>query len=153
MTRLTAHFALEEFLRSQVAIRNLIDNTPPDSALRNLPRLAEMLERIRTAVGGRSIQITSGYRSPALNQRIGGSRSSAHMDGRAADIVVRGMTPLQVARSIQSAGIVLDQLIFEGEWCHVGIARPGDVSRGDFMTARFVPGGGVRYERGIVAAS
>jgi len=153
MTRLTPHFTLDELVRSQTASRHGLDNTPPGAALLNLARLAETLERIRVAVGSRSIQITSGYRSPALNQRIGGSCTSAHMDGRAADIVVRGRSPLQVARAIQASGLVLDQLIFEGDWCHVGIARVGEVSRGDVLTARFLPGVAVRYERGIVAAA
>jgi hypothetical protein len=154
MTRLTPHFTLDELVRSQTATRHGLDNRPPGAALLNLVRLAETLERIRVAVGSRSIQITSGYRSPALNQRIGGSCTSAHMDGRAADIVVRGRSPLQVARAIQASGIVLDQLILEfGEWCHVGVARVGEVSRGDVLTARFLSGGGVRYERGIVAAA
>lgn len=152
MTKITTHFTLEEFVRSQTAARLGIDNTPPPSAVMNLGRLAETLERIRGAVGNRSIQITSGYRCPALNQRIGGSRTSAHMDGRAADIVVRGLTPLQVSRAIQAAGIVLDQLIWEGQWVHVGIAKAGEVARGDALTAKFGPGG-VTYQRGIVAAA
>ncbi|NMF98375.1 D-Ala-D-Ala carboxypeptidase family metallohydrolase [Aromatoleum toluolicum] len=150
-TRLTPHFCLEELLFSQQAVRHGIGNTPPGSALINLSRLAEVLERIRAAVGNRTVTVTSGYRSPALNQRIGGSRASAHMDGRAADIVVRSMTPLQVARAIQGAGIALDQLIFEGSWVHVGIAKVGEPSRGDVLTAHFGPDG-VKYQRGIVAA-
>lgn len=152
MTKLTTHFTLDELVRSQTATRHGLDNTPPGSALINLARLAEMLERIRSALGNRSIHVLSGYRSPTVNQRVGGSRSSAHMDGRAADIVVRGMTPLQVARAIKSA-MTLDQLILEfGEWTHVGIPRAGDPPRNDVLTARYVSGG-VRYERGIVAAA
>lgn len=150
-TKLTAHFSLEELLFSQEAARHCLDNVPSGSVQINLARLAMVLERIRAAVGNRTVTVTSGYRSPALNQRIGGSRTSAHMDGRAADIVVRGMTALQVARAIQAAGIVLDQLILEGAWTHVGIARVGEKSRGDVLTARFGPAG-VKYERGIVAA-
>lgn len=154
MTKLTTHFTLDEFLRSDYAVRNSIDNTPPGSAHLNLARLAETLERIRTAVGNRTIQITSGYRSPVLNQRIRGSVTSAHMDGRAADIVVRGLSALQVARAIQSSGVTLDQLILEfGEWVHVGIARVGEPSRGDVLTARSSPCCGTRYERGIVAVA
>lgn len=149
--KLTAHFTLDEFLRSQTATRFNISNDPDGHTRINLQRLSEALESIRTALGSRSIQITSGYRSKALNDRIGGSTTSAHMDGRAADIVVRGMTPLQAARAIQGSGIVLDQVILEGSWVHVGIARVGDVARGDFMTARF-GADGVKYQRGIVAA-
>lgn len=149
--KLTSHFTLEEFTRSQTAARFNILNDPDGHSRINIQRLAETLEAIRTALSGKSIQITSGYRCNDLNRRIGGSKSSAHMDGRAADIVVRGMTPLQAARAIQGSGIVLDQVILEGSWVHVGIARVGDVARGDFMTARFGPDG-VKYQRGIIAA-
>ena len=54
-----------------------------------------------------------------------GSRTSAHMDGRAADIHVRGMSPVSVAQAIVNADIELDQLIYEGAWVHVGIEKPG----------------------------
>jgi hypothetical protein len=150
--KIASHFDLIEFVRSQTATRHGLDNTPTDSAGLNLIRLAATLERVRTAIGNRPLQITSGYRSPELNARIGGSRASAHMDGRAADIVVRNLSPLQVCRAIQAAGIVLDQLIFEGDWTHVGIARVGETPRGDVLTAVFKPGHAVRYQRGIVAA-
>lgn len=153
MTQLSQHFSLAEFVRSQTATRHGIDNTPPGSAQINLARLAEQLERVRMAVGSRSVQITSGYRCPALNARIGGSRTSAHMEGRAADIVVRGMTAVQVARAIERASIVFDQLIFEGAWVHVGISRVGDLARGDVLTAIFEPGRPVRYQHGIVASA
>lgn len=149
---MSKHFSLAELFRSQTATRLGIDNTPTDQAARNLERLAETLERIRLAIGSKAIQVTSGYRSPSLNAMIGGSKTSAHMDGRAADIVCRALTPLQLARAIQSSGIVLDQVILEfGDWVHVGIARVGETARGDVLTARFGPDG-VKYQRGIVAA-
>lgn len=149
---MSKHFTMIELVRSQAASRLCIDNTPAEAVSANLWRLAETLERIRLAIGSKAIHVTSGYRSPALNARIGGSKTSAHMDGRAADIVCRSLTPLQLARAIQSSGIVLDQLILEfGEWVHVGIARPGEVARGDVLTARLGPDG-VKYQNGIVAA-
>jgi zinc D-Ala-D-Ala carboxypeptidase len=150
--KLTDHFTLEELVRSQTAARLDIANSPDGYIQINLQRLAETLENVRTAVGNRSIQVTSGYRSKALNEINGGSKTSAHMDGRAADIVVRGMTALQVARAIQASGIVLDQLIYEfGQWVHVGIHRVGEVARGDVLTARRENGRTV-YHRGIVAS-
>lgn len=148
MTNLSTHFTLEELTHSQTATRLGIENNPNDAELVNLRRLAETLERIRTAVG-KPIQITSGYRCKALNERVGGSKTSAHMDGRAADIVVAGLTPIRLARAIREAGIVLDQLIYEGEWIHVGIPLVGEKSRGDVMTAVFEKGG-VRYMHGLI---
>lgn len=146
--KLSEHFDLEEFTRSQTAARLCIDNTPPLGVVANLSRLAITLEAIRNACSGRPITISSGYRCPTLNQRIGGSRTSAHMDGRAADIHVRGMSPVSVAQAIVNADIELDQLIYEGAWVHVGIAKPGSAPRGDVLTAEF-SGRGVTYRRGI----
>ena len=146
--KLSEHFDLEEFTRSQTAARLCIDNTPPLGVVANLYRLAITLEAIRNACSGRPITISSGYRCPTLNQRIGGSRTSAHMDGRAADIHVRGMSPGSVAQAIVNADIELDQLIYEGAWVHVGIAKPGSAPRGDVLTAEF-SGRGVTYRRGI----
>lgn len=148
MTNLSAHFTLEELVRSQTATRFGIDNRPSDSVLINLKRLAEMLERVRSAVG-KPIQVTSGYRCKALNERVCGSKNSAHMDGRAADIVVAGLAPIRVARAIREAGIVPDQLIYEGGWVHVGIPLVGDKPRGDVMTAVFEKGE-PRYMHGLI---
>ena len=144
-----SHFTLAELCRSDVATRHLIDNRPPDAVMPNLRRLIETLERIRAALGDRPVIVTSGYRSPDLNSKIGGSRSSAHMDGRAADIQVVGLHPRAVALGIAEAGIRLDQLIYEGHWAHVGIHAENVTPRGDILTARFSDNG-VRYVRGIV---
>ena len=54
---------------------------------------------LRDEVG--AIRVTSGYRSPAHNQRVGGVKNSYHVKGMAADIQVQGMTPVQVANKIQ----------------------------------------------------
>lgn len=153
MIKLSKHFSLAELIRSQTAARHDINNNPPDSVIINLERTAAVLERIRVALGNRRIFVTSGYRSPQLNSKIGGSRTSAHMDGRAADIEVEGMTPLEAARAIHASDVVLDQLILEfGEWVHVGIPRVGDRPRGDVMTAMF-DSGRVIYKNGISGGS
>lgn len=144
-----SHFTISELCRSDVATRRMIDNRPPDAVVRNLNRLIETLEQIRSALGDKPVIISSGYRSPALNATIGGSRNSAHMDGRAADIKAVGLPSRAVAVGIAEAGIPLDQLIFEGHWVHVGIAKEGTAPRGDILTARFSENG-VRYVRGIV---
>lgn len=83
--QLSRHFRLSEFTRSATAIRYGIDNTPdPDSieALQNL--CIHVLEPLREQFG--VIRITSGYRCPEVNEKIGGARRSQHMFGEAADI-------------------------------------------------------------------
>lgn len=122
--RLTTHFTLEELCVSEVALREGIDNTPPPEVVANLLRLARLLEKVR-AVLKKPMRITSGYRSPALNARIGGSAKSAHMDGRAADFICPQFgTPYAVAKKIATARLGFDQMIHEyGRWVHIAVPR------------------------------
>jgi uncharacterized protein YcbK (DUF882 family) len=62
--------------------------------------LAQNLQIIRDEIGGKPITINSGYRAPDHNASVGGSRGSYHLEGMAADIVVKGMTPSQVHQAI-----------------------------------------------------
>lgn len=83
--KLTAHFDLSEFTRSESAKREGLDNTPTPEHLENIKILCEkVLEPIRLRFG--SINISSGYRGKLLNHFIGGAVNSDHSFGRAADI-------------------------------------------------------------------
>lgn len=82
---LTPHFTLAEFVRSGVAIRHNIANTPTPNAINNLRLLCEnVLEPLRRRFG--VIRITSGYRCEELNNMVGGKPNSQHLLGQAADI-------------------------------------------------------------------
>jgi zinc D-Ala-D-Ala carboxypeptidase len=124
---LSEHFTLEEFVVSQTAARKGIDNTPSADIVRNLRRLAAILEDVRSLLGGVFIMISSGYRSPALNAAVGGSKKSAHMIGLAVDFTAPSFgTVIQVARKISGSDISYDQLIHEyGSWVHIGLANKG----------------------------
>ena len=124
--RLSRHFTLDELIASQTAARHGIDNTPSPAVVRNLRRLAALLEKIRGLLGGTPILVGSGYRCRALNAAVGGAAASAHMAGLAADFTAPGYgTVLQVAQKIAASRLRYDQLIFEyGAWVHVGLA-PG----------------------------
>jgi hypothetical protein len=124
---------------------------PTESDIRNLTRLCvTVLEPLRSDVD-RPIRITSGLRPQWLNQAIGGSTSSAHMDGRAADIQVSGMTPLEVCQRVVDLGLPFDQVIAEfGSWCHVGIAAADAQPRSMLLTARVIAGKTV-YAKGLSA--
>lgn len=121
--QLTQHFTLEEFTRSELALRHGIDNTPPAPLLANLERVASTLEQIRMLFGGVPIIISSGYRCAALNSLVGSSPTSAHVKGLAADFNVKGMLALEACRRIAASKIVFDQLIYEfGNWVHLGLS-------------------------------
>lgn len=119
--QLAPNFALAEMILSRTAHRRGIDNTPPAAAVKALRELAQnVLQPVRDHFA-RPVIVTSGYRSPALNRAIGGSPTSQHTQGEAADFTVAGVSNLEVARWIV-ANLPFDQLIYEfGEagWLHV----------------------------------
>jgi len=131
--KLSANFHLDEFVTSQTAARRGIDNTPSPEVIKRLRNTAKGLERVR-AVLGKPILISSGYRSPALNKAVGGSATSDHINGDAADFISPGFgTPIAICRAIVAAGIKFDQLIEEGTWVHISF---GPRMRGQILTMR-----------------
>lgn len=146
--QLTEHFSLEALIASESAIRFGIDNTPPEILIPNVRRLAISLERVQMVLDGKAIHVLSGYRCKELNQRIGGSKHSMHMQGLAADIICpRFGSPLEVCRAIAAANLGVDQIIHEfGKWCHVGWALTGATSRNELLTIAKAETG---YEAGL----
>ena len=120
--QLSPNFTLDEFTHSNTATRAGISNEPNEAILIRLKRVAATLEQVR-ALLGKPITITSGYRSPALNDLVpGSSDTSAHTQGWAADFKVAGMTPLQVCQAVMRSGIHYDQLILEYDnWTHISV--------------------------------
>lgn len=119
--QLSANFTQAEMVLSRTANRRGINNTPDAAAVAALRALAvNVLQPVRDHFG-KPVVVTSGYRSPALNRAIGGSATSQHVQGEAADFTVAGVSNLVVARWIV-ANLPFDQLIYEfGEsgWLHV----------------------------------
>ena len=140
MTRLSENFTLRELVASETARANGIENRPDEQALVYLARLAMVLEMVRAELGGRPVVVTSGFRSAGLNAAVGGSRTSAHLEGRAADLVVPLFgSPAEVAARVAGMGFMaFDQLILERfgrrEWVHLGMARIGAVPRRQVLT-------------------
>jgi zinc D-Ala-D-Ala carboxypeptidase len=124
------HFMLSELLVSEAAARLGIPNDPPPAVVAALRELAQdLLEPVRSRFG--AIRITSGYRSPALNAAIGGSPTSVHQLGHAADLnpAVKGITRKQVIEFVLSGEAPFDQVIHEGTWCHVARRSPARTMR------------------------
>lgn len=146
--KLTADFMLSEFLASDTAFRRGIENTPSESQLLNIVQhLAPGMQRVRDLLG-LPIIIASGYRSLALNTAIGGSITSQHMQGLAADFTCPQFgSPLRICQKITGRADVInfDQLIYEGRWVHVSFSP---APRRSVLTAHF-EGGRVRYTPGL----
>jgi uncharacterized protein YcbK (DUF882 family) len=66
--------------------------------------LVAYLQRIRNHFN-KAVVINSGYRCAPHNRRVGGVRGSRHLQGMAADIVVKGVAPKEVAKYAESIGI------------------------------------------------
>ena len=121
--KLTEHFTLEEFTRSDIAARAGISNAPPTAVIERLAGLARALELVRSAVRAPLI-IHSGYRCKALNLLVpGSSPTSAHVLGYAADFTVEGIPVLELCQMTRrTPGLAYDQIIYEyGAWCHLSI--------------------------------
>ena len=133
---LSPNFDLMEMVVSQEAARRGIPNIPKQSQIDNLQRLCNaILEPLRTKVA-RPIVVTSGFRSTAVNSLVGGSKTSDHCDGRAADILVPGLTPKQVCQTIIDLNLPFRQVIQEfGQWTHVSIEIDSEAPRREVLTA------------------
>jgi uncharacterized protein YcbK (DUF882 family) len=103
---LTRNFKLQEFASKDGA-------ATPLSVVHKLQGLAINLQALRDEIG-KPIRINSGYRSPAHNRAVGGASRSRHVIGDAADIVVAGMPPTEVAATIE-------RLISEGKMQQGGL--------------------------------
>lgn len=129
--QLTKNFKLSEFLKSDTALKKGIDNTPTESEVRNIEKVAIALQSIRDAYG-KSIVITSGYRSKKLNAAVGGSQTSAHVLGFAVDFKPVDMSDMAVfqdlaLKALRGSLIPFDQYIIEkpvngvATWIHLGV--------------------------------
>lgn len=125
---LSPHFTLEEFTKSQTALRRGIINQPDRLEIRNLKRLAmDILEPVRKNFG-RPFAPSSGFRSPALNIAIGSKSTSQHTKGEAVDFEIAGIPNRVVAEWIRDH-LAFDQLILEfhdpgdamSGWVHVSL--------------------------------
>jgi zinc D-Ala-D-Ala carboxypeptidase len=120
---LSPNFTLEELTRSEVAARNGWDNSPTQEEIANLQRLAYLLEKVKEAVGGKPVIISSGFRSKQVNDAVGSKDSSQHRLGCAADLRVPGMTPKQVVDACITASVLFDQIILEFDaWTHISVS-------------------------------
>lgn len=150
--QLSKNFFLREFLRSETAARAGREIVPTEQEIANLRRLCEdVLQPIRDFLG-KPITITSGLRPSWLNALVGGSSSSEHLYGRAADFVVAGYTPYAACRAIETMQLPWNQLIHEfGQWTHISVPAAGNRPKRQVLTAR-VQAGRTEYALGILPA-
>ena len=117
------NFKMSELIHSQTAIVHNVNNMPDINSLDNLLTLiVECLQPIRNKLG-KPMVITSGYRNDKVNRLVGGSNTSEHKKGMAADFIINGMTVQAVIEFIRKTGLKYTQLIEEHSkntsWVHI----------------------------------
>ena len=146
------HFPLEEFVYSQTAERQGIDNSLPGVLYQSALYTLTCMEVVRVLLNNHACNITSGYRSFELDVAIKGYRArrpSQHSRAEAVDFVCRGYgTPWQICHRLVKAGLHFDQLIFEGTWVHLSFKSTDP--RRQVLTAVFEKGKKTRYVEGLV---
>ena len=104
------------------ALRRAVDVAPVGNAAVNMGAISN--------IGSRWGRVTSTYRSPAHNRRVGGMPNSYHLSGRAIDIARRpGVSHWQIAADLRAAGYNLLESLDEGDHSHFAFGRPGEIKR------------------------
>ena len=132
MVKLSQNFTIQEYIKSQTALRQGIDNTPTEEHMGNATALfRNVVQKVRDQFG--VTVINSGYRGEALNKAVGGSSKSQHCKGEAVDIECPGTSNYDVAKWIED-NLDFDQLILEfitlgipdSGWVHVSYKSEGN---------------------------
>jgi len=124
--QLSKNFSLQEMTKSQSGVRLGIDNTPNSEIIGNLSDLVTNILQPLRDFWNRPITVSSGYRSTELNKAVGGSPSSEHCKGYAADIEIVGVDNFTLFEYIKK-NMKFTQLILEfyeegiqdSGWIHV----------------------------------
>jgi len=155
MTQLTKNFSLAELTKSETALRHDMDNTPGAVEIANLTELAgKVLQPVRDHYA-KGVKVNSGFRHPEVNAKVGGSKTSDHCKGQAADIEIPGVANADLAEWIKD-NLEFTQLILEfytpgipdSGWVHVSY-NPANLKK-QVMTAT-KQGGKTVYLPGLVA--
>ena len=153
--KLSANFSLAELTKSETALRHDLDNTPSLREIDNLQALVDnVLQPIRDYYG-MSVRVNSGFRHPNVNAAVGGSKTSDHCKGMAADIEIAGVPNADLAQWIAD-NLTFRQLILEfytrgipdSGWVHVSYNK--DDNKQQVLTATKQNGKTV-YLAGLIA--
>ena len=153
--KLSENFTLAEMTKSETALRHGLDNDPEPDHLENLKALVEnVLQPVRNHYG-KGVKVNSGFRHPDVNKAVGGSTTSDHCKGMAADIEIPGVANAELAEWIKD-NCEFRQLILEfytpgipdSGWVHVSY-NPAD-NKKQVMTAMKENGKTV-YKPGLIA--
>ena len=126
MGTISKNFSYNEFEASSVAKEKRIDNTIKDWRVRDAIKslVDNLLQPLRDHLDAR-VNVSSGYRCPELNKEVGGSPTSQHPKGEAADVWSPVYTPYQIACAVIELGLAFDQLILYPGFVHLSYKLEG----------------------------
>jgi len=129
---MTPNFTLTELTTTD---HREFKNEPNPNEIANLQRLAELLEQVKVAIGGKPVMVNSAFRSKQVNDAVGSKDTSQHRLGCAADIRVPGTAPDAVVKAVIAAKLPFDQLIREFDrWTHISVPNdPKGKPRGQVL--------------------
>lgn len=120
------YFTIKELCKSSTAVQKKIDNSPNSEIINNLENLVKyVLDPLREQYG-KPIHVNSGYRCDALNKAVGGSKTSQHRYGLAADITAGSkFENRRLFILAQKLNLPFDQLIDEKgySWIHISYSE------------------------------
>lgn len=136
MGTISANFSFSEFEKSETAERYGICNVITDFDVRNaiVALVREVLQPLRTR-WGKPLKVNSGYRSQQLNMMVGGSPSSQHKQGEAADIATD--YPLKLAQMAKDMNLPYDQMILYPNFLHLSHKLHGEQRRQILYNVRY----------------
>lgn len=128
MGTISKNFSYHEFEHSDIAKEERITNVITSAEVRDSIKclVDNLLQPLRDAIK-KPLKISSGYRCPRLNShyKIGGSPTSQHVKGEAADVWCATMTPYELASEVIRAKLPFDQLVLYPGFVHLSHKRSG----------------------------
>lgn len=122
--QLTRLYTLKDFTESDTAKKFNLDNTPNALQVMALSRIANLTQEVSDLFcGGEKLKILSGFRSSAVNKRVGGATYSQHTKGEAVDFKSFKLPHKKLCFMIVKSNLVFDQIILEPSWIHLSVTE------------------------------
>ena len=134
MKQLSENFSLEEFTRSNTAIKYGVDNTPSAKNIEALQYLVDCLLQPLRELYGKPMSVNSGFRCERLNNLVNGARTSQHKKGEAGDIACD--SPVELVECLKRSGLPFDQCGIYKTFVHLSLKQEG-TNRRKFFNGKY----------------
>lgn len=134
MGTISKNFSYHEFEASRTAKERRIINVITSAEVRDsIKALVDNLLQPLRDEAGVPLRISSGYRCPELNAKVGGVPTSQHVKGQAADVWCATLTPYDLARIVVEEELEFDQMILYPGFLHLSFDKNKDEQRMELL--------------------